>query len=168
MNADVLIKLQIDHNAWAIARIIRTARALPAAGLEQDFGIGPGPLRETIAHMIGAMFIFAANFDGGTMALPAEFETRSRTLDGLTSLLDEASVRLSRAMLPFVQKADATTQVRWPTAARGTLPAFFAIAQVFDHGAHHRAQCKHMLKKLGVTALPDLDPLSFGSEQEHV
>jgi uncharacterized damage-inducible protein DinB len=164
MDAAHFIQLQIDHNAWATRRVIDAARALPATDLERDMAIGPGSLRATLAHMIGAMFIFAANFDGKSLTLPADFDSRSRTLDGLTSLLDDASARLGQAFHGFLPGATETTQVRWPTAKRGTLPAFVAIAQVFDHGSHHRAQCKNMLKRLGVQSLPDIDPLSYGSE----
>jgi uncharacterized damage-inducible protein DinB len=34
-----------------------------------------------------------------------------------------------------------------------------AIVHVTNHGMHHRAQCLHMLKRLGVSPLPELDEI---------
>ena len=161
MNATALVQLQLDHNAWATRQIIDAAKPLPAGALDADLGIGPGSLRATIAHVIEVMFFFAANFAGSQYQEPADFAAKSTSLAGLTELLERAAQELNRSMLAFVDAAGAGASVLWPTSERGTLPAFAAIAQVFDHGSHHRAQCKNMLKRLGVADLPETDPLSM-------
>ena len=157
-----LIRFQIDHSAWALRELISIARKLPAAKIEEDLGIGPGSLRENIAHTIECMFFFADNFAGLEYREPAEFAAESKSLDGLARLLDSAHAKLRLAMLRASERGFGNT-VHWPNAVSGTLPAAAAVAQVFDHSTLHRAQCVNMLKRLGVTPVPDLDPMTFQS-----
>lgn len=161
MNATALVQLQLDHNAWATRQIIDAARPLPPGAVDTELGIGPGPLRATVEHIIEAMFFFASNFAGTEYQEPSDFQSKSKSLDGLTELLERSAQELNRSMLSLVERAGAGAAVAWPTSHHGSLPAFAAIAQVFDHGSHHRAQCKNMLKRLGVADLPETDPLSM-------
>ena len=160
MDLTALIRFQIAHGAWALARLIEHARTLPAAKVEEDLGIGPGSLRENIAHTIECMFFFADNFAGLEYVEPAEFAAKSKSLDGLANLLDAAHAKLRLAMVRAGERGF-DNMVLWPNADSGSLPAAAAVAQVFDHSTLHRAQCVNMLKRLGVQPVPDLDPMTF-------
>ncbi len=164
MDLTALIRFQIAHSAWALRRIIECARTLPAAAIEQDLGIGPGSLRQNIAHTIECMFFFADNFAGLEYVEPADFAAQSQSLDGLATLLDSAHAKLRLAMLRASERGFDNT-VHWPNADSGALPAAAAVAQVFDHSTLHRAQCVNMLKRLGISPVPDLDPMTFQSTQ---
>lgn len=147
------------HSAWAIGRLLERSRALPAAKLEEDLGIGPGPLRATIAHTIEAMFFFADNFRGREYEERADFAALSSSLDGLGALLDRAAGELREALAGAVERG-VPERLPWPSSERGWMSGAAALAQVFDHATAHRAQCVNMLKRLGVPP-PDLDPMSF-------
>lgn len=160
MDLTALIRFQIAHSAWALARLIEHARTLPTAKIEENLGIGPGSLRQNIAHTIECMFYFADNFAGLEYVEPKEFAADSKSLDGLSRLLDSAHAKLRLALLRACERGFGET-VHWPNAESGTMPAAAAIAQVFDHATLHRAQCVNMLKRLGVNPVPDLDPMTY-------
>lgn len=160
MDLTALIRFQIDHSAWALRELISHARMLPPEKIEMDLGIGPGSLRENIAHTIECMFYFADNFAGLEYVETKEFAADSKSLDGLARLLDSAHAKLRLAMLRACERGFGEA-VHWPNAESGSMPAAAAISQVFDHSTLHRAQCVNMLKRLGVTPVPDLDPMTY-------
>ncbi|MGE3107697.1 MAG: DinB family protein [Phycisphaerales bacterium] len=164
--ADVvqLVRFQIAHSAWALGEIIRHAKPLATSAIEQDMGIGPGSLRDNLAHTLEAMIYFAENFAGRDYdtARYANVERCSKTLDGLEELLGIAHARLRESMVSVCERG-LPERVLWPNAEGGSMPWVTAVAQVFDHATLHRAQCVNMLKRLGVDPAPDLDPMTFRS-----
>jgi uncharacterized damage-inducible protein DinB len=156
-----LVEFQIGHSAWALRELIACAGRLEAGAAERDLGIGPGSLRENLAHTIECMFFFADNFAGREYVEPREFAAWSGTVEGLGRLLTMAEGALRGAMAGALARGG--ERVSWPNAPGGTLPAAAAVAQVFDHSTLHRAQCVNMLRRLGVVPVPDLDPLTYES-----
>lgn len=157
-----LIRFQLAHSAWALGQLLDAAAALAPERLEEDLNIGPGPLRENIAHTIECMYFFADNFAGREYVERAGFASRARTITGLRAMLGEAQGELASAMLAAAERGF-EARVHWPNADEKSLPTAAAIAQVFDHAALHRTQCINMLKRLGVRPVPDLDPMTFQS-----
>lgn len=155
-----LLRFQLAHSTWALTQLLDTAAILPAPRLEENLGIGPGSLRENLAHTIECMFFFADNFAGREYAERAEFGGRSKTLVGLRALLAEAHRELETAILAADGRG-LGERIHWPNAEGKSLPTAAAIAQTFDHAALHRTQCINMLKRLGVRPVPDLDPMTF-------
>jgi uncharacterized damage-inducible protein DinB len=160
LNLTDLIRFHLAHSTWAITQLLDAAGSLPADAIEQNLDIGPGGVRENIAHTIEAMFFFADNFAGREYTEPAGFAERARSLSGLRSMLDQAAAKLKSAMLTACEPG-LVARVTWPNAEARSLPAAAAVAQVFDHAALHRAQCINMLKRLGFRPVPDLDPMTF-------
>lgn len=164
MNLAALLDFQLAHSAWALRELIRHARTLPAETIEQDLGIGPGGVRENIAHVLEAMFFFADNFAARQWHERPTFAALSRSLDGLQELLDAASSELRDAVLGAIARGPAD-RIPWPNADSGSMPAAAALTQMIDHATLHRAQCVNMLKRLGITPAPDLDPMTFVAAQ---
>lgn len=123
-------------------------------------GIGPGGVRENLAHTVEAIFFFADNFAGRDYVERPGYAEGSKSLDGIAGLLEDAARELKAAMVGACAKG-LGERVMWPNAEGGTMPAETAVAQVFDHSTLHRAQCINMLKRLGVRPVPDLDPMTF-------
>ena len=157
-----LLRFHLAHSTWAIHQLLDAAATLPAAKLEEDLNIGPGPLRENLAHTIECMFFFADNFAGRDYVKPPDFAARSNSVESLRGLLDEATDRLTTALLA-ASDSGLGDRIPWPNAPEKSLPTAVAIAQTFDHAALHRTQCINMLKRLGVRPVPDLDPMSFAA-----
>jgi uncharacterized damage-inducible protein DinB len=160
LNLVDLVRFQLAHSTWAISRLLDAAATLPASAIEENLGIGPGSLRENLAHTIECMFFFADNFAGREYAERPHFAERTKALSGLLPLLNEADSELRTAMLAAIGQG-LSERILWPNADARSLPSAAAISQVFDHAALHRTQCINMLKRLGVQPVPDLDPMSF-------
>jgi uncharacterized damage-inducible protein DinB len=156
-----LVSFQLAHSVWAFSELIGHADRLPPEQVECDLGIGPGSLRQNIAHTIECMFFFADNFAGREYVEPPDFAADSASLNGLGRLMLKAHLSLRDAMLAAC--LNGSDRVHWPNAPGRALPAAAAVAQVFDHSTLHRTQCINMLKRLGVTPVPDLDPLTYQS-----
>lgn len=158
---DAIVSMQLEHNVWATRRLLEACRPLSRQQWEQNFDIGPGSLAGTLSHIVEAMASFADCFAGKDCERRPDFAAGASTPDSLLSLLDEAGRALDDAIESLVLRHAERGSVAWRSARGGKLPVPVALAQVFDHGTHHRAQCLNMLKRLGVEPLPRLDPIAF-------
>jgi uncharacterized damage-inducible protein DinB len=154
------VRFSIAHSAWALARLLDHARGLTDEQFNRDLGIGPGSLRANIAHTLEAMFYFAGCFAERPYVEPHAFASDSLTVEGLSRLLGASRDSLQADMLGAIARG-LSGPIAWESAPSGRAAPVVAIAQVFDHATLHRTQCIHILKRLGVSPLPDLDPLSF-------
>jgi len=154
------VRLSLAHSSWAIAQLLSHARRLTDEQFNQDLGIGPGSLRVNIFHVIEAMFFFADCFAERPWTERPNLHSDSTSIDGLARLLDQATRDLGDAMTSAIARG-LPDSLAWASSNSGRASGAVAIAQVFDHATLHRTQCIHMLKRLGVSPLPDLDPLSF-------
>lgn len=160
---DAIVSMQLEHNVWATRRLLEACRPLSRQQWEQNFDIGPGSLAATLSHIVEAMSYFADCFAGKVYERRPDFATRASTPESLLSLLDEAGRALDDAVESLVLRHAERGSVAWRSAPGGKLPVPVALAQVFDHGTHHRAQCLNILRRLGVEPLPRLDPIAFGT-----
>lgn len=161
-----LVDTLLAHNAWATRRIIERCRGLKPAHFNMTLGIGPGSLRLTLAHLVETMFFFADCFAARPYLERDGFDERAQTPDGLLALLDEADAELRSAVAAFRNSRGEAAAVFWPGAA---VPVTFpvAIAQVADHGSHHRAQCLNMLRRHSALDGLEVHPLRFaGADPE--
>lgn len=160
------VRFGVGHSAWALRRLLEEAGRLTPEQVRRDLGVGPGSLLDNLAHTIEAMFFFGDCFAGRAYVVRAGFAERAGSMDGLRGLVDEAE----RELLTSMEGAgggwrSSTERVAWASSDAGSLSVCAAVAQVFDHAAAHRAQCVNMLKRLGVSPLPDLDPMSYEAAQ---
>lgn len=160
---DAIVSMQLEHNVWSTRRLIEACRPLSRQQWEQNFDIGPGSLAATLSHIVETMAYFADCFAGKVYERRPDFAARASTPDTLLSLLDEAGRALDDAVESLVLRHAERGSVMWRSAPGGKIPVPVALAQVFDHGTHHRAQCLNMLRRLGVEPLPRLDPIAFGT-----
>lgn len=159
-----LVEEQLSASVWAVGEVIDRCRTLPPGHFHGALAVGPGSLAETLWHIIDAMFYFADGF-AGRAYFDVGLTTPHDTPDALRALLDRAEVELRRSIADrLVQRpGDA---VRLPAADR-EIPLASAIAQVFDHASYHRAQCAHMLKRLGAFEPPlEVSPLDRAIAQD--
>lgn len=145
---------------------------------QQRFDMGPGSLHDTLTHVIGAMRRWADRLTQRAIrpaidnpprnvGMPSDY--RIRTPDELIILLDDAAAELA-AITRDIQLpagpglASEVTFALDNTTYRATRGA--ALVHVTTHGTHHRAQCLNMLRRLGVTHLPELTVVDWQSETE--
>jgi uncharacterized damage-inducible protein DinB len=147
-----------NYNYWARDRQLEACRALTKEQFLQPLGNSYSSLRDTLAHLVGAEWIWAERWRGNpTKGLPpgadfpdlAAIADRWRTVEqGVRELL--AGLNDETLALPLHY-----------TSSRGiacSYPLWRSMVHVINHQTYHRGQVTMFLRQLGVPA-PALDLL---------
>lgn len=157
---DILDTL-LEHNEQTTAKLIEQSRGLTEAELDHDFDLAHRTVRKTFDHIIESMEWWtdlmlqrpARTFD----ALGLD----PLSLDGLQVRLENVAPELAHISrnLQAEGRLDEKFPPRedWPHPFRHGA----TIVHVLTHGAHHRSQVIHMLRRLGVPDVIWGDALSF-------
>ncbi len=153
-----LVDRLLAHDAWTTALLIERARELTDEQLDEPMNIGPGPVRATLAHTVWNTEAWSASMAGDE---PRRLQERA-TLDEIAALHASASRRL--ALVAEGVRDRGAWDERWlDQLDRDPKDRTFggAIAHVLTHSMHHRAQVLNMLRRHGLTDLPEGDVLSW-------
>ncbi len=146
-----LLDRMLGHDHWATTRVLDYSQHLTDAQLDQPFDIGHRALRETFEHMI-------FNVEAWTAVMaerPVDAPRDDRSLPALIQ-------RHERSHATFATFA---RRVRDEQRLDDTFVDHFgrrmtfggAIVHVVLHDAEHRSEVLHILDRLGVPDLPELD-----------
>lgn len=151
---DLLDRL-LGHDRWTTARLLELSRGLDDAQFDQPFDIGHRTLRATFDHMIFNVEAWTAEMDGrpieslrdaGSLVALADRHERSFATFAAFARRAQDEERLDDT---FVEEAG----MRWTLGS--------TIAHIILHDAQHRADVLHILQRLGVSDLPEGDPLEW-------
>ena len=147
---DVLDRL-LGHDDWATTQLLDLSRDLTDAQLDQAFDVGHRTLRATFEHMIFNVEAWTAEMAGQ----PIDRQRDNRSLAGLHGR-HEAAFAAFAALARRVRderRLDATfiDELGEPMTFGG------AIVHVVLHDAEHRSDAQHILSRLGVPGLPEVD-----------
>ena len=152
-----LLDLLLGHDHWATRSLLDVSGSLTDAQLDQPFDIGRRTLRATFGHMIfnvpfWTAFLAGRPADGGYSA-DAQSDDRS-----LTTLIDHherlyAAFALVARRLRDEQRLEETFVDHY--AVRKSFGG--TILMVVEHNAEHRTEVLHILERLGVPDLPEVD-----------
>ena len=152
-----LLDLLLDHDHWATARLLEASGGLTDAQLDREFDIGHRTLRATFGHMIfnvpfWTAFLAGHSADGG---YSADAQPYDRSLAALRDHHERASAAfatVARRLRDEQRLADTFVDhyaVR--KSCGGT------ILMVVAHNTEHRTEVLHILERLGVPDLPEVD-----------
>jgi uncharacterized damage-inducible protein DinB len=140
-----------EYNAWANARTLDACTALISGQIDQDLHSSFPSVRKTLAHILGAEWIWNERVHGRSPAgRPswleeadlAELQSRFAALDGelieVVSSLKEGDIER-----PF--------EYRTTSDERFSHPLGHALQHLANHGSYHRGQIATMLRQLGAT-----------------
>jgi uncharacterized damage-inducible protein DinB len=152
------------YNQWADRRTLDACSALTNEQFTRDLGSSFGSVRDTLAHLYGAEWLWNERFQG-------------RSPSGLppaSAYPDLASVRakleeMDRNCLDYVSKLtqqDLERVIRYKTAAGTEFsnPLWQSLHQLSNHGTYHRGQVVTLLRQLGVKPV-STDLIGFYREQ---
>ena len=163
MNSDPLTIL-LRHNHWATGVLLDACAKLSREQFHQQFEIGCGNLHDTLAHIIGCVERWIERVRG---KLSERGPKRDWSIDELRARLEESTANLSDLIneLQLADLMDSTRTQTFPSNQGGTVEFTFtagaAIVHCLVHGSHHRAQALNMLRRLGVSPLPELDVIDW-------
>jgi uncharacterized damage-inducible protein DinB len=159
MNAEDIRNL-FEYNAWANHRSLEAAAALTPEQFTRDLGSSFKSVRDTLAHIAAAEWIWLERFHGrspsgfppgldsvdhaGLVARWAELE---RDWTDFAASLSDAD--LARVYAFKTMKGDPQEQ-----------PAWQMLQHLVNHGSYHRGQVTTLLRQLGANPL-NVDMIGF-------
>ena len=153
-----LLDLLLDHDRWATRRLLDATGGLTEAQLDQEFDIGHRTLRETFGHMLFNVPFWTAFLVGGQPAdggYSADAQPDDRSLAALIDHHERAYAAFASVArrLRDEQRLDDTFVDHFG----GRMTFSGAIIHIVLHDAEHRSEVLHILARLGVPDLPELD-----------
>jgi uncharacterized damage-inducible protein DinB len=146
-----LLDRMLEHDRWGTTTLLDACRPLTDAQLDQSFDIGHQTLRATFVHLI-------ENIEGWTALMirrPPEASDRDHSVASLAewfAQVFDTFAAFARRMRDEQQFDETLTDFY------GEHPTFgSAILHVMVHDAEHRSEIVHILNRLGLPEVPEVD-----------
>jgi uncharacterized damage-inducible protein DinB len=140
-----------EYNAWANARMLDAAESLSAEQFTRDLGNSFPSVRDTLAHILGAEWVWLRRWHGESPSkgLPAaDFPTVASLRDRFGAVEKER-----RSLLETVSEEGLNRVLSYRDFAGHArkLPLVVTLQHVVNHGTYHRGQVTTLLRQLGAT-----------------
>jgi uncharacterized damage-inducible protein DinB len=147
---DLLDRL-LGHDQWATAQLLDLSRGMTDAQLDQPFDIGHRTLRATFDHLI----LNVEFWTGVMVGQPIAYE---RDASSVATLIEDHE-RSYAAFAAFARRVRDEQRLDDTFVDHYGFPMTFggAILHVVLHDAEHRPEVLHILERLGVPDLPEID-----------
>lgn len=158
------IRQLFEYNAWANRRSMAAAENLTAEQFTKPMGSSFSSVRDTLAHIYGAEWIWLERFQGRSpSALP------NVTLFADVRTLRETWAVHEERLLVFtagLSQADLHRKMEYKTLHFGVYsnPLWQSMLHVVNHGTYHRGQVTTLLRQLGAQPIL-LDLMHFYRER---
>ena len=136
------------YDAWANRRVLDACAALAPEQFTKDLGSSFRSVRDTMAHIMGAEWLWLERFQGRTARLPsgdqfpdlASLRKRSAEVErDLLAYVDALSAAdLERSFDYWDMKGNPHTSLLWQT-----------LQHVANHSTYHRGQVTTLFRQLG-------------------
>jgi uncharacterized damage-inducible protein DinB len=142
-----------DYNAWANHRALSGAEKLSVEHFTQPMGSSFSSVRDTLAHICGAEWIWLERFQGRS---PAALPSTGQFPD--VKALREHWLDQEQHLLNFVlglTQSDLDRELEYKTLKFGVYrnPLWQSMLHVVNHGTYHRGQVTTLLRQLGAEPL---------------
>ncbi|MGA9885006.1 MAG: DinB family protein [Candidatus Acidiferrales bacterium] len=146
------VGLLYTFNAWANNRTLDACAALTPEQLTRDLGSSFKSVRDTLAHIYGAQWIWLERWHG---RVPAGLPSAGDFPDLQT--LRQRFTEMDRNLIDYSASlnADDLTRVMSIKTSSGAVlaqPLWQMLQHVANHGTYHRGQIATMLRQLGAKA----------------
>jgi len=147
MNPDELRTL-FEYNSWANHRTLSAAEKLTAEQFTQPIRSSFSSVRDTLAHICGAEWVWLERFQGRSpSALPQTGEFQNAK--ALREHWREQDARLLSFVRALTQ-ADLDRELEYKTLNFGTYqnPLWQSLLHLVNHGTYHRGQVTTLLRQV--------------------
>lgn len=143
------MKQLYDYNAWANRRVMDAASALTTEQFTKPMGSSFSSVRDTLAHIYGAEWIWLERFQGRS---PAGLPDAVQFAD--LAALRERWLEHEQRLLKFVYgltQADLDRVMEYKTLKFGMYsnPLWQSMQHLVNHGTYHRGQITTLLRQHG-------------------
>jgi uncharacterized damage-inducible protein DinB len=158
-------RLLFEYNAWANRRILDACDALSGDQFTQDLRSSFPSVRETLAHIAAAEWIWTERWHGHSPTAPPDWY-KAADRGGLRERL----AALDRDLIEFASHLgpadlERVTEYRNMSGQASAQPLWQPLQHLANHSTYHRGQITTMLRQLGA-APPHTDLIVFYRERE--
>lgn len=157
----------VDYHYWGRDLVIGSAGALTPEQFTRDLGNSFQSVRDTLAHLYGADWIWRSRWDGTSPdALPDP-----GAFADLAAIRDAWSVEEQRVrgVLARFGEGGIHTLVHYRrNGLQQAQPFAHTLQHLVNHGSYHRGQVTTMLRQLGATPPASMDLITFYRERANV
>jgi uncharacterized damage-inducible protein DinB len=151
-----LIDRTLGYDRWATMQLLELSRGLTDEQLDRDFDIGHRTLRETFDHLIYNVGFWTAVATGQPLDPFRPDLQYDRSMPALIERYEqvhESFSTLARRMRDEQRLEDTFVDHFGGSPTFGGL-----ILHLTVHHAEHRGEALHILQRLGIANLPEIDP----------
>ncbi|HYI13993.1 MAG TPA: DinB family protein [Thermomicrobiales bacterium] len=151
-----LIDRMLGHDHWAMTQILEVCRGLTDEQLDREFDIGHRSVSETFDHLIYNLGFWTAMMAGQQPDPPRAGREYDRSMPAQIDRYEQyfASFAAFARRMRDEQRLEETFVDHF-----GGTPTFGGvIIHLTIHNAEHRSEVLHILQRLGVENLPEIDP----------
>jgi uncharacterized damage-inducible protein DinB len=152
-----VIDFLLNHDYWATEQLLQASNGLTDAQLDQEFDIGHRTLRETFGHMIFNISFWNALLTGqpDEEGYSADIQPDDRSLAALT----DYHKRVHAAFAETARRLRDEGRLGETFADHYNVRKSFGgtIVMLVGHNTEHRTEVLHILQRLGVPDLPEVD-----------
>lgn len=142
-----------DYNAWANGRVLEACASLAPEQFLQDMKSSFTSVRDTLAHIYGAEFIWLERWNSrapSSLPTAADFPTYESIRAKLTEM-DRSLIDFVSRLTPEMLSRDLHYKLMNGTAQSGLLGPM--LQHLANHSTYHRGQVATMLRQLGLKAV---------------
>lgn len=147
------IRQLYDYNRWADRRTLRVASTLAGDDFLRPMGNSFSSIRDTLAHILGAAWIYMERWQGRSpkaLLNPETFPT-VRSLESRWESLVRDQMQFIEALTPQRLREElAYINLR---GQRYSYPLWQQLVHVVNHSSYHRGQVTTLLRQLGAEAV---------------
>ena len=150
-----LIDRMLQHDHWATTQLLERSRALTDEQLDQEFDIGHRTVRETFDHLIYNLGFWTSVAAGQQPDSPRAEQQYDRSMPALIERYEQfhASFAALARRMRDEQRLEDTFVDHF-----GGSPTFGGvIIHLTLHNTEHRSEVLHILQRLGLENLPEID-----------
>jgi uncharacterized damage-inducible protein DinB len=143
------MRILYDYNAWANHRQLQAVSKLTTSEFLKPMGSSFGSVRDTLAHIYGAEWLWLERFQGRSPSSLPDV-TPFKDVQSLEERWGELELRL----LSFVRglaQTDLDRVMEYKTLKFGVYknPLWQSMQHLINHGTYHRGQVTTLLRQLG-------------------
>lgn len=158
------IRELFDYNRWANHRALAASGKLEGDAFTRPMGSSFSSLRDTLAHILGAEWIWLERWLGRfpTALLDAADFPTVQSLASRWEIVERDHTRFFQALTP--QDVEKNLAYLNRSGQRFSYPLWRQMVHVVNHSSYHRGQVTTLLRQLGAEAI-DTDFLVYCDEK---
>jgi uncharacterized damage-inducible protein DinB len=163
------LRTLVDYHYWARDRLLDAVERLTPEQFSKDLGNSFSSIRDTLAHLYGADWLWCSRWEGGMPQDLPDVRTFPDKLSDIRTMWKTQEQKV-RAVLDRLGEAGINRPIEYQALDGSKQAQVFwcQLQHLVNHGSYHRGQVTTMLRQLEVTPAKSMDLIAFYRERAAV